>query len=240
MHKNSLAVVTGASSGIGKSVALKLATLGYELALVSRNGEKLRHTVNEMKQNLPHQTTPFSPIIYETDVTDNKATESVIADLIFKGKKIGVLFNSAGILVGGTSGISHREFERVININIHGTFNMVHAVVPHMKENGFGYIFNIASLLGKEGRGHAGAYAASKHAIVGFSNSLGRELAENGIKVTTLCPSFTDTPMVKDSGVLKEKMIQTADIANTVEYLLNLSPEAYIREIVIECRSFIR
>lgn len=228
-----VALITGASRGIGKAVALKLAAMGYQLALVAKHPENLQAFANELEQQI-------EPFLFPLDVTDTDSANKAVTELMAKTGRIDVLFNGAGILTRGTSEASPSDFKQLLDVNVMGTFNFIHAVVPHMRKQHRGYIFNVASMSGKEAKATVGIYAASKFAIVGLSESLFKELAPNNIKITALCPSFVDTDMVRGSqSITAPEMIRPEDIAETVAYLLSLSPTAYVQEVMIRCQKLI-
>jgi len=106
-----------------------------------------------------------------------------------------------------------------------------------MIKQGSGHIITVASRRGRIASADEGAYSASKHAVVGMSEALYKELSPKGIKVTVLCPGWVDTPMVEDAAFPKEEMIGTHDILETVRFLLRLSPAACVKELLIEPRS---
>lgn len=223
-----VALITGAR-GIGKTVALGLAKEGYRICLLSRSKESLQMIANEIVSS--------ESLIYECDVTDAKLVNHIIEDVIKKWGHIDVLFNNAGILRDGTLE-SAKDFTDMINVNLIGAFNILHAVVPHMKKRQQGYIFNLASLCGKIGYAGIGAYTASKFGLVGLSESLFNELAAHNVNVTAICPSYVATDMVSHLEYPpKNQMILPEDIFSIVRGLLQLSSHACVKEIVVYCRS---
>jgi len=145
------------------------------------------------------------------------------------------LFNSAGVLLSGTSDIDAIEFQQMIAVNLCGIYNMVHAVVPVMKAQRSGYIFNLASYAGKRPLARSGAYCMTKYGVVGYSQSLSLELINSGIKVTAICPSVVDTDMTKHIPHFPdEEKILREDILCSLDYLLALSPNAYVDEITVK------
>lgn len=237
-HQNKVAVITGASRGIGKAVALGLAKDGYHVCLLSRSKEALQN-VSEHIKTAVSPSSPFEPLIYECDVTDIEVVNKVIKDIIHKLGHIDVLFNNAGILrLGSLEDV--KGFNDMINVNLIGAFNVLHAVVPCMKQQKYGYIFNLSSLCGKIGYAGVGAYTASKFGLVGLSESLFNELAADNIKVTAICPSYVATDMVSHvENPPQHLMIQPDDIFQVVRGLLSLSAEACIKEITVYCKSTI-
>jgi short-subunit dehydrogenase len=221
------AIITGANSGIGLALAVYLANKDYELLLIARNAEKLA----AIKAKLGANHTCAS-----VDVADYHQVESAINQFAQKHTHIDLLINSAGTVTRGTSELPPEEFLKMLNTNLVGVFNLVHAVTPYMKQQGSGRIINIASRSGKRARALLGGYAASKFGVIGLNEALYKELAPLGIYVTAICPAWVATPMTADMPMPKENMISTDDIVNTIDYLLNLSPSVGIKEIVLECQ----
>ncbi|MBM3184206.1 MAG: SDR family oxidoreductase [Chlamydiae bacterium] len=228
------AFVTGASRGIGKGIALLLASMGYQVALAARNRFLLEKTAEEILalKKLP-------PLIYPLDVTNETQVKEAIESTYFKNERIDVLVNAAGILLPKTSDLASEDFRSLLEVNVFGSFYCISAVTKHMKKQKSGYIFNIASRAGKIGIGTLGGYCTSKFAVVGLNDALTSELAEFGIKTTAICPGIVDTDMGESARVSKEDRIPVDDVVKTVEFLLKTSPNSLIREVVIECRKTI-
>ncbi len=232
-----VALITGAR-GIGKAVALGLAKEGYRVCLLSRSQLSLQEAVKEIKENAQFPSSS-EPLIYECDVSNITSVNQAVQDVIKEFGHIDVLFNNAGILRDGTLE-SVKDFNDMINVNLIGAFNILHAVVPHMKKRQQGYIFNLASLCGKIGYAGIGAYTASKFGLVGLSESLFNELAPCNVKVTAICPSFVATDMVSHlEDPPQALMIKPDDIFQIIKGLLQLSPQACVKEIVVHCRATI-
>ncbi len=233
MNKNSkVAIVTGASRGIGADVAEALVIDGYITVITARSQEGL----NEVAKQIAAKTAKATVIVYPLDVQDHNAVQAMVSEVHSKFGRIDLLFNNAGIDMLGTTYVSIEDFDKTLAINLRGAFSFLKAVVPVMKAQGSGFIINVASIAGKIGVEEFGVYCASKFGLVGLSESLHRELSPLGIKVTTLCPGWVDTDMAKTSGLPKEEMISTSDIVSTVRWLLSLSPAAVVKDLTIECR----
>lgn len=230
------AIITGASRGIGKEVAFALAEEGYRVCLLARSKEKLRLAAQEITQKY-HLSDNKKPLYYDIDVTNSDAVNHAIKDFISQTQHIDVVFNNAGIFLGGTSDTNPDDFQAMLNTNLTGAFNIIHAVTPYLKKAKTGYIFNLASIAGKSAESMCGAYSASKFGLVGLSDALRKELLQYGIKVTAICPSVVATDMTAGMDLPDDQKIQKSDIAKTILYLLKLSPSTSISEIVIECPS---
>lgn len=228
-----VAVITGASRGIGAVVAEGLAADGYSLALAARSKAALNTVAEDIRKNLGKKSPQV--VTYPLDVQNHEAIKDMIASIKSEFGRIDLLFNNAGIAQLGTIDVSTEDFEKVLAINLKGAFSFLQQVVPVMKKQRSGIIINIASDAGKHGYAGWGAYSASKFGLVGLSESLYRELSPLGIKVTAICPGWVDTDMAKISGLKPKDMINAQDILNTVRWLLSLSPAAVVKELVIDC-----
>lgn len=236
INKQKIAVITGASRGIGKAVATGLAHDGYRVCLLSRSKDTLQEIANEITENnsLPSH---LKPLVYECDVKNAALVNQIIENIIKELGHVDVLFNNAGILHDGTLE-NAKGFNEMINVNLVGAFNILHAVVPHMKKRQQGYIFNLASLCGKVGYPGIGAYTASKFGLVGLNESLFNELASYNVKVTAICPGYVATDMVSNVEYPPQNlMIQPDDILQIIRGLLLLSSQACVKEIVVHCQA---
>jgi short-subunit dehydrogenase len=229
--QDNVAVITGASQGIGFAIAVELASLGYSLGLIART----KTDIEEASKNIKKQFPGVKIITASFDVADGEKARDFIHRVHDELGSISVLVNNAGYYTKGTSSMQMDEVQRLMDVNYFATVCFVQAVLPSMKKLGRGYIFNIASLAGVETFSDVGSYSASKFALVGYSSSLAQELAPMGIKVTVLCPSWVNTKNSKDAPMKKKQMIQVNDIALTVRYLLSLGSTALVREIIIRC-----
>ncbi len=187
---NRVAVVTGGCSGIGLAIARRMAASGATLSLWDRDAVALATAAAELGKTTRVHTAMV-------DVSDYPQVERAAQDTAAALGKIDILVNSAGI-AGAT--VPTWEFPvdewiRVHNINVHGTFFTCRAVVPFLQKNGYGRIVNIASVAGKEGNPNASAYSSSKAAVLGFTKSLGKELAKSNITVNAVTPAAVRTPI---------------------------------------------
>ena len=226
-----VAIITGAGKGIGKAIAIGLSKLSYQTILVGRNKKDLKNVVNEIISGKG-----MSPAIYVIDITDSNKVRTTIRQILEKFKQIDILVNNAGIYFDGSIELSEENFRKMLNTNLTAQFVFLQEVVPVMKQQKSGYIFNIASRAGKVGFAGSGGYNASKFGLVGLNESLYRELVPQGIKVTALCPGWVNTKMAFEAGstLHPEQMIQPEDIFKTIECLLSLTPGACVKEIILE------
>lgn len=232
-NSNKVAIITGGSSGIGKATAIHMAKLGYLVVLVARNKDRLI----EVQEQIVTQN--GNAVYYTIDITNKEEVKSCIESVIEKYHRIDFLFNNAGVGLVGTSDISDEAIEQVLQINLKSAIFIAKYVAIHMKEQKFGYIINLSSLSGKVSSSNLGIYNASKFGISGFSEALAKEMAAFGVKVTAICPGMVATDMTKNFNFKSEWMIDVNDICQTVEYLLNLGPNALLLEVVINCVPFV-
>ncbi|TDO02608.1 SDR family oxidoreductase [Sunxiuqinia elliptica] len=236
MNQTKTAIITGASQGIGKNCALGLARMGYHCILMARNQEKLEEVAEIIKQNGGESS------LFAIDLTQEEELVSCLQTIKKYYGNIQVLVNNAGMYTGGTLQITSHAFRQQLELNLTAGFILLQELVPVMKAQKSGSIFNIVSRSGKVGFAQSGAYSASKFGLLGLSESLYRELAEYGIAVTAICPAWVATEMASVAGSphQNDEMIQPEDIFKTIAYLLSLAPNTRIKEIVIEARKSIR
>ena len=226
-----VAFITGASRGIGRAVAEGLAQDGWSLALVARDESALL----ALRLTLP-SSGPQRHIAFPLDVSHHEAVEAAVRHTETNLGPIRLGFNNAAINTRGTLELSPEEFEHILKVNVQGVWNVCRAIAGPFKARGSGYLMNVSSVSGKSGFAGAGAYCATKFAVLGLSEALFNELLPLGIKVTALCPSWTDTEMAQYAPFPGKQMIALKDIFSTVRYLLSLSPTACPKELVINCR----
>ena len=183
------AVVTGGASGLGLEVAKRIVAEGGKVCLWDLNSESLAQGLSE---------TGAAHII-ALDVSDPKAVEAAAADAQAALGKIDILVNSAGI-TGATHTVIGYPIEswlKVMDVNVNGLFYCCRFIAPIMVENGYGRIVNISSVAGKEGNPNASSYSASKAAVLGFTKSLGKELATKGVIVNAVTPATFESPILQ-------------------------------------------
>jgi len=187
-YEGRCAIVTGGASGLGKQVAARIVAEGGKVALWDLNADALDATKDEI--GATH--------VQALDVSDETAVAAAAKDSAAALGKIDILVCSAGI-TGATATVWDYPLDswsRVIDINLNGLFYCNRAVVPFMLDNGYGRIVNLASVAGKEGNPNASAYSASKAGVIGFTKSLGKELAGKGVIANALTPATFESPIL--------------------------------------------
>jgi 3-oxoacyl-[acyl-carrier protein] reductase len=227
MSGNDVALVTGASRGIGKAIALRLALDGYDVAVNYLNNEDGAKEVTERIKEKG-----WNAQDYEADVADHQAVERMVAIIGEDLGRIGVMVNNAGIYQRSTlSDLSLDDWQRTIDVNLTGSFNCVKAVLPGMTKRGEGSIVNISSMLGFTGTSHGAHYSASKAGIIAFTKSLALELSPLGIRVNAVAPGAIETEIIAyDTPEQRQKRIETTpirrvgqpeEIASVVSFLVS-------------------
>ena len=178
------AIITRGSKGLGFAMAAGLASAGAKIMLVNRNAEEGQEAAKELTSDYNTQAISFS-----ADITQIQQTEAMANAAIDAFGQIDILINSAGINIRGPiDEITPDDFNKVIHVNVHGTWLCSRAVTPFMKKNGGGKIINLASTLGLVGLANRTPYASSKGAVVQMTRALALELAPFNINVNALCP----------------------------------------------------
>lgn len=187
-----VAVVTGGARGIGREIALSLAQAGADLALFDVNPQQLEQTTQELRA-LGRRAEGLS-----VDVTDGAAVDGGVAKVLDKLGRIDILINNAGITKDGLLiRMDDAQWDRVLNINLRGTFLCTRAVAKHMLKQRRGRIVSIASIVGLIGNPGQANYAASKAGVIGMTKSVAKELASRGITCNAIAPGFIKTEMTE-------------------------------------------
>ncbi len=229
------AIVTGASRGIGRAVALGLAEEGYETALLARSEDALTELAAEIESGGKGKG-----IVLPVDVTKPSEVKAAVSELRKRWDRLDLFFNNAGINVRGSVEPSEDDFDRLMKTNVYGPFFLLKELVPWFRDQKSGTIINLASIAGTIGFPGVGSYCASKFALRGLSESLHRELEPEGVRVALVSPSWVDTQMAEGSPVKPEKMIQPSDILTTIRFIRDIGENVAINEIIVGCRSDIQ
>ncbi len=233
-----VAFITGATRGIGKEIAITLASEGYDIAL---NYRTMNDSVNTLKSDI--ESKGVDCLLVKGDVSSYEDAENMINEIITKLERIDVLVNNAGITKDGLLiRMSKENFNDVINTNLIGTFNVTKMVASQMLKQKYGKIINISSVVGIAGNTGQCNYAASKAGIIGFTKSLAKELGGKNILVNAIAPGYIQTSMtdsLKDEikediakNIPLKRLGEPKDIANLVKFLAS-EDSSYITGQVI-------
>ncbi len=232
------ALITGATRGIGKQIAITLAKQGYNIALNYRKeNEELENTKKEIEE------IGVQVLAVKGDVANFENCENFVKQVIERFGQIDVLVNNAGITKDMLlMRMKKEDFEQVIDTNLVGTFNVTKNVVPYMMKARSGRIINISSVVGISGNAGQTNYSASKAGIIGFTKSLAKEIASRNILVNAVAPGFIETNMtdvLKDDvkqeiakNIPLKRMGTAQDVANVVKFLAS-DDSSYITGQVI-------
>ncbi|BAY22002.1 short-chain dehydrogenase/reductase SDR [Calothrix sp. NIES-2100] len=234
-----VAIITGASSGIGEATALALAAEGAAVVLAARRGDRL----NALAEKVATIGGKALPII--TDVTDETQVQNLVQKTKTEFGHIDILVNNAGIAaVGAIDGGNTADWKEMINLNLLGLLYVTHAVLPILKAQGAGHIVNISSVAGRTARVGIGVYNATKWGVNGFSESLRQEVCKQNIRVTIIEPGLVNTeindrisdPIAKQNIEARRSSVtplESEDIAAAIVYALTQPSRVNVNEILI-------
>lgn len=236
--KNKIALVTGASSGIGWACALTVAKMGYDLIATGRRAERLE----ELRQELPDGVR-FLPLVF--DVRDRENVDRILTNLPAEWASIDVLINNAGNAHGldPIQSGSVADWDAMIDINVKGLLYVSKAIIPGMTQRSSGHIINIGSIAGKEVYPNGNVYCASKYAVDALTNGMRMDLNPFGIKVMGIHPGLVETEfsLVRFKGDSQRAgtvykgyaPLVAQDIADIVEFALTRPPHVVLADVVV-------
>ena len=228
--KNNIALITGASSGIGQSVAVELSKKGFEVIISSRNIDGLNHT-----KELINSVEGKSHIV-QMDILNHKSVEN----LFIESQKIGfvdVVINNAGLgKFDRIENISLEDWDMQINVNLRGAFLITQAFSKPMIENKNGMFVYINSVAGKKGYAFSSAYVTSKFGLLGFSKSMRNELREHNIKVISIHPGAVDTNFWNNvkGDFPRDEMMSSENVAKSIVHAISAPDNIVLEEIDIQ------
>jgi NAD(P)-dependent dehydrogenase (short-subunit alcohol dehydrogenase family) len=228
------ALITGGSSGIGLAVARALGEDGYGVTIAARRPDKLEQAAAELRD----------AGIDVLHVAANMVEEDDIRRMLEAHRerfgRLDLLMNNAGLGIGGLiEAADTKKLDMQLDVNLRAVYLTTRDAIPMLKEagnNGGAMLFNTASIAGKQPQGWLAAYSATKAAVIALTEATGKELANDGVRCTAICPGFVDTAMTewaRSQGVPGEEMIRPEDIAEIVRCLIRLSPAAIVPEVMI-------
>jgi NAD(P)-dependent dehydrogenase (short-subunit alcohol dehydrogenase family) len=233
------AIVTGASTGIGNAIAELLGAEGYALTINSRRPENLEPAAEALRAK------GYEVQAVAGSVGEEEVVKAVVDAHRERYGRLDVLVNNAGVGAGQTIGeLTTKLLDLQLNANFRHIPLFYREALDMLQAAGAEHrnalVINTSSISGKQGEAWLSVYSATKHAVVGFTQAMNKELGKQGIKSTALCPAFVDTPMTDflEGQVSTDQMVQTSDIVAMVRPLLTLSPGCTIPEIIFEQTGF--
>jgi 3-oxoacyl-[acyl-carrier protein] reductase len=219
-----VAIVTGASQGLGKAIAVELGRNGATVACVARNADKLAETVAEIT------AAGGAAEAFSCDVKDRESVDKVVEAVLEKFQRLDILVNNAGVTRDTLlPQMSDEQWDEVIDTNLRGAFLFARAATRHMMRARYGRIINISSVSGIMGNAGQTNYSASKAGLIGFTRSLSRELAKRNVTINAVAPGFIESDMTKALGPMvneearkripARRLGQPEDVAAAVLYL---------------------
>jgi NAD(P)-dependent dehydrogenase (short-subunit alcohol dehydrogenase family) len=227
---NKVAIVTGASRGIGRALAVSIAAEGVTVALVARSEAKLLH----VKQEIERAGGKALPIV--DDLFDPQSPQRIVEQTIQDCGRLDILVNNAGIVLSRSlAETSLEEWDRVMAVNARAPFLLCKAALPHLKASEEGTIIQIASVIGEKAYMMQGAYTASKHALMGMSKVLAQEVQADNIRVHTILPGGVATDMIAGvrPDIKPEDLMQPEEIADIVLFVLTHRGNAVVDSVKI-------
>lgn len=224
-----IAVISGATRGVGKSLAIALAKEGFSLALTARSLNDLEQLQSELIRNYSSNV-----FIYACDLSDKNKALDFSNKVLAEFKNIGVLINNVGKYDLDRITDDDVDLESMMSTNLNAAYYLTKHLSRNMCKNGKGHIFNICSVLSLSPRSTAATYTISKHALKGFNDVLREEMREYGVKVTAIYPGSINTSSWEGIVAPKELFVQPDDIVNIVKTCLHTSKNANIEEVVIK------
>lgn len=230
-----VAIITGASQGIGEEVAHQLASRGMHLVLTARNSEKL----TQLKQRLTTEHPACNIVVAPCDVRQAADVKRIVAEAYQTFSRIDVLINNAGI--APTPGLfqeaSIEDIDNTIDTNLKGPMYWMHAVLPHMVHQHRGTIININSVAGKTAYPFWAPYVASKFGLGALTESVSEEQRSNGLKIVSIHPGPVDTPIWDhlglESDAQRNGMLAPKDVAEAILYVLEKPNNVFVKEIIL-------
>lgn len=227
------AIVTGASSGIGLAIARMLGEEGFGVTMAARRPEKLSAAVDSLAGE------GFDVHAVPASLTEESEVRKVVDAHRERYGRLDVLVNNAGVGIGAAVGDIQTKFlDMQLAVNVRSIVLFYRECLPMLQQAGAEHrnalVVNTSSISGKRAEAWLSVYSATKHAVVGWTEAMNKELGPQGIKSTALCPAFVDTPMTDfvKAHVKAEEMIRPQDIAEAVRCMLRLSPHCVVPEMM--------
>jgi len=222
-------IITGASKGIGKAIAMAFAKPGNQLLICSRNEKELIETAKELQEKNPETI-----IQYRATYMGNKTDVLHFADWCLKFGVPDIIINNAGQFIPGSI---HNEpdghLEKMLEINLYSAYHLTRRLLPSIIKQKSGHIFNVCSIAALNAYANGGAYSISKFALLGFSKNLREEMKPNGIKVTAVLPGATMSASWAGASIDPNRIMEANDIATMIYAASQLSAQAVVEDIIL-------
>lgn len=228
LTKGKVAIVTGAGRGIGRSIALALARHGVRVVLASRTISELRKVQEEIA------ALGMEALCVPTDVSQEDAVRALVRSTITHFNRLDIVINNAGMgLFGPLTETTVQAWDRMMAVNARGPFLLCRESIPYLKQQKHTFIINITSVVAVKGYANQAAYSASKHAVMGMTKALAKEVQADGIRVHAICPGGVDTQLVSQArpDLDPSVLMQPDDVADVVLFLVTRQGHAVIDEV---------
>jgi 3-oxoacyl-[acyl-carrier protein] reductase len=226
--KDRVALVTGGSRGMGRAIALRLASLGASVAICGRDRTALAESADGLAKS---GVRVFSQV---TDLTSSLQIAELVGAAQIALGSISILVNNAGVgLFGPAHEKSEADWDRVVDTNLKSVFLVSRAVAPSMIRGGRGDIINISSLAGRNTFAGGGIYCASKWGLIGLSGCMAEDLRDHGIRVSVVCPGSVATEFSSRGAKDPTKLLRPEDVAHAVEAIVTQGPGSFLSEVQV-------
>ena len=223
-----VAVVTGASRGIGLAIARRLGQMGARVSLCARNAANLERAASDLR------AAGIQVLALRTDVTRGDEVASLVSETQRAFGPVDILVNNAGIgIFGPFQEQTEADWNAIMDTNLKSVFLVSRAVAPGMIRRKTGHIINIGSLAGKSAFANGAIYCASKWGLLGLTGCMAEELRAHGIRVSTICPGSVATEFSPHAGKDPARMLQPEDVAHAVAALVTQAPGSFISEVLM-------
>lgn len=227
---NSVALITGASSGIGAAIVRRLAGEGMKVVLAARNEQELQR----LASTLPKEA---EAVVIPTDVGDEDGVRRLVERTMEGFGRIDLLVNNAGFgIFKRITELTAEEFDAITRVNLRGPFLCMKYVLPHMYEQERGTVVTISSVAGKHGFAGGSAYCSSKFGVMGLNECVFQEARQHNVRIVTICPGSVDTSFFDNAQTTSpdpQRILQPEDVADAVALAASLPERALLREIDI-------
>ena len=225
-----VALITGASKGIGRATAMAFAKRGAKTALIARSADLLQEVADGVKQ------LGSEAFVFAGDLCDEKIVNQSVQETINRFGRLDILVNNAGIgHFNPVAELSTANWDAMFDLNVRSLFFSTRASLPYLRDAGESVVVNVVSLAGKNAFKGGGGYAATKHAVLGFSRCLMLEERENGVRVLAICPGSVATHFSQDRKSMddprRKRILQPEDVASSIVHMIQLPQTAMISEI---------